>query len=77
MSELMKIMGEEELHWHKRSHERWLLKGGNNTDYFHRIGNGWKRKNTIFSLQDGEHIIVGDRALLDHATNTIRCSLDQ
>jgi hypothetical protein len=31
--ELFKIMDEEELHWYKRSHESWLLKGNNNT-YF-------------------------------------------
>lgn len=67
--ELMKILEEDELYWFKRSHETWLLKGDNNTEYFHRIGNGRKRKNTIFSLQDGNHTIEGDKQLLEHATN--------
>jgi hypothetical protein len=39
-AELLKIMEEEELYWHKRSNENWLLKGDNNTAYFHRKANG-------------------------------------
>jgi hypothetical protein len=30
-AELLKILEEEELYWHKRSNENWLLKGDNNT----------------------------------------------
>lgn len=67
--ELMKILDEEELYWYKRSHETCLHKGDNNTDYFHRIANGKKRKNTIFSLQDGSTTIEGDKNLLNHATS--------
>jgi hypothetical protein len=48
--ELYNILDEEELVWFKRSHEAWLLKGDNNTEYFYRIANGRKRKQTIFSL---------------------------
>lgn len=66
--EFLKILEEEELYWFKRSHETWLLKGDNNTEFFHRIANGEKRKSTIFSLQDGENAITGDEALLKHAT---------
>lgn len=51
-SELLKILEEEELYLFKRSHETWLHKGGNNTDYFHKVANGRKRKNNIFSLMD-------------------------
>jgi hypothetical protein len=40
--ELLKIMEEEELYWHKRSNENWLLKGDNNTAYFHR--KAWKKE---------------------------------
>jgi hypothetical protein len=32
--ELIKILEEEELHWLKRNHETWLLKGNNNTEFF-------------------------------------------
>lgn len=67
-TELLKILEEEELYWFKRSHETWLHKGDNNTDYFHRVANGRKRKNAIHSLQDEDRTIEGDPALLDHAT---------
>jgi hypothetical protein len=47
-AELLKIMEEEELYWHKRSNENWLLKGDNNTSYFHRKANGKKGKIPFF-----------------------------
>jgi hypothetical protein len=56
--ELMKILEEEELYWYKRAHEKWLYEGAHekwlyegdgNTEFFHRVANGRKRKNTIFS----------------------------
>jgi hypothetical protein len=67
-AELMKILDDEELYWYKRCHEIWLLKGENNTEFFHRIANGRKRKQTIFYLQDGEQNISGDENLIRHAT---------
>jgi hypothetical protein len=66
--ELWKILDEEEKYWHKRCHETWMLKGDNNTDCFHKVANGKKRKQTIFSLNDGDKRIVGDDDLLKHAT---------
>jgi hypothetical protein len=66
--ELLKINDEEESYWHKRCHETWLLKEDNNTEFFYRIANGRKRKQTIFYLQDGEETILGDENLLKHAT---------
>lgn len=56
---LFQMLEEEELYWFKRSHERLLHKGDNNTDYFHRITNGRRRRNTIVSLMDGDQIIEG------------------
>ena len=47
--ELLSILEEEELYWFKRSHETWLHKGDNNTEYFHRIANGRKRKKILSS----------------------------
>jgi hypothetical protein len=41
--ELFNILEGEEFIWFK-SHETWFLKGDNNTEYFHRIANGKKRK---------------------------------
>jgi hypothetical protein len=46
---LLHIFEEEELYWFKRSHENWLLKGDNNTVYFHRIANGKKRSKQSIS----------------------------
>lgn len=66
--ELLKILEEEELYWFKRSHETWLHKGDINTDYFHKVANGRKWKNTIFSLMDENQMIQGDKELLEHAT---------
>jgi hypothetical protein len=68
-AEILRSAVEEELYWHKRSNSTWLLKGDNNTDYFHRIANGKKRKNAIFSLQHGEITIEGEKEILVHATN--------
>lgn len=43
-SKLLHILDEEELFWFKRCKENWLLKGDNNTEFFHRVANGKKRK---------------------------------
>lgn len=67
-TELLKLMEEEEIYWHKRANSMWLLKGDCNTAFSHRIANGKKRKNTIFSLKHEEQIIEGDEALVKHAT---------
>jgi exonuclease III len=68
-SELLRIMEEEEIYWHKRSNNNWLLKGDCNTAFFHRVANGKKRKNTIFSLNHNDQVIEGDDALVEHATS--------
>lgn len=66
---LFDIYDEEEEYWQRKAGQNWLQKGDNNTTYFHRIANGRKRKNTIFSLQNGEDVIQGTYALLEHATD--------
>ena len=43
--ELQQLMVNEELYWLQQSHETWLLKGDQNTAFYHRIANGKKRKN--------------------------------
>lgn len=58
---------EQESYWFQRSHETWLLKGDNNTEYFHRCANG-RRKNTVISLEKDGEIIEGDDNLLKHAS---------
>jgi hypothetical protein len=56
--ELLKILGEEE-YWYKRSHENWLLKGDSNTEFFHKVANGKRRKQTIFFLNGGGSVYLG------------------
>ena len=67
-TELLRIIKEEELYWHKRSNSKWLLDGDNNTEFFHRIANGRKRKNTIFSMMNNGSNLEDEAAILDHAT---------
>lgn len=64
----LQLLDQEESYWHARCHEQWLLKGDNNTKYFHKIANGRKRKNTVISLESEGNIIEGDENLLNHAT---------
>jgi hypothetical protein len=66
--DLMQIYELEEDYWHQRGRENWLLKGDNNTEFFHHIANGHRRQRTIFSLQNGDEIIQGTPDLLNHAT---------
>jgi mannosylglycoprotein endo-beta-mannosidase len=65
--ELLVLLEKEEAFWQQRSREKWLLHGDNNTSFFHRIADGRKRKRTIFSLKDGDNVIQGTPALLEHA----------
>jgi hypothetical protein len=43
-TELLRVLEEEELYWHKSSNQNWLLQGDNNTEHFHRYANGKKGK---------------------------------
>jgi len=67
--QILEILTEEELYWCKRAHSTWLLEGDNNTEFFHRVANGRKRKHTIMSLMDGDNVIEGDSDLIAHATD--------
>ena len=68
-SAILRSLEEEELYWFKRSREKWLHEGDSNTEYFHRIANGRRRKKNIVSLKDGDSVIEGTDKLLLHATN--------
>ena len=62
------LLDQEETYWFNRSHEQWLLKGDNDTSYFHRIANGRKSKDMVISLECDGNIIEGNENLLKHAT---------
>jgi hypothetical protein len=49
MCQSLNILVEEELYWYKRSHGKWLLERDGNTEFFHRMANGRKRKKHYFS----------------------------
>jgi hypothetical protein len=53
IKEILALLEQEEDYWLSRCHEHWLLKGDNNTSYFHKIANGRMRKMTIVSLEKG------------------------
>ena len=42
-SEILRLLEEEELYWHKRSNLTWLLKGDNNTGFFSQSSK-WKKE---------------------------------
>jgi hypothetical protein len=69
ISEILRLLEQEELYWYNRSHETWLLQGDLNTKFFHGIASGRKRKNTILSLEHGDVTVEGDENLLAHATD--------
>lgn len=68
MKENLQLLEQEETYWRNRCHEQWLLKGDNNTSYFHKIASGRKRKNKVISLENEGRVIEGDDNLLKHAT---------
>ena len=70
--EMMRLLEEEELYWHKRSNLRWLLEGDNNSEFFHRMANGRKKRNVIVMIEDGDRTIEGNEELLAHPTNCYR-----
>jgi mannosylglycoprotein endo-beta-mannosidase len=48
----------EEVYWRQRSHLTWLLKGYANTDFFHAMANGRKRKCAISRLSTDLRVIL-------------------
>lgn len=68
MCEYLKCLEQEELYWYERRHSNWLLKGDNNTSFFHKCANGRKRKNNIIRLIKDGQTIEGVDNLLQHAT---------
>jgi 4-hydroxyphenylpyruvate dioxygenase-like putative hemolysin len=68
-TEFLRALKEEEMYWHKRSNQNWLLQGDNNTEYFHRFANGKKRKNMIFQIERGDEILHSEKEILAHASD--------
>ena len=75
-SNILKMLEEDELYWFKRSHEKWLHEGDNNTEYFHRIANGGKEKITLSPLKTRMRLLKGLPTLYYMLLNSTRISLD-
>lgn len=63
------LYADKELQWLHQSKEIWLLKGGHNTAYFHRVTNVRKRKKIIYSLDNNGVLVEGTANILKHATD--------
>lgn len=59
-----RLLRQEELKWQQRSKEKDVMKGDNNTRYFHAKANGRRRKNIILSLEQEEGEIKGEEDLM-------------
>lgn len=68
MCKNFKSLEQGETYWYERSHAKRLLKGDNNTSFFHKCASGRKRKNTIISLEKDGEVTEGVENLLQHAT---------
>lgn len=51
LNENLQLLDQEESYWVNRCHETWLLKGDNNTSYFHKIDNGRKKEKHCYILR--------------------------
>jgi len=62
------LLKTEEIKWFERSKTKGLLQGDNNTNYFHMIANGKRRKTRIFRLEQDEGVIEGEENLRNFIT---------
>jgi hypothetical protein len=65
-ADLEHIYEMEELFWHKRCGEMTLLQGDRNTEFFHRMANGRRRKCLILSLEDEGRELTSKEDLKSH-----------
>uniref|UniRef100_J3NFF4 CCHC-type domain-containing protein n=1 Tax=Oryza brachyantha TaxID=4533 RepID=J3NFF4_ORYBR len=63
---LERLYEAEESAWMKISGEQWILEGDRNTDFFHAVANGRKRKCGIHFLEDGDRTITDQVDLNQH-----------
>lgn len=63
------MLREEEIYWIQRSKATTLLKGDNNTKFFHLLASGRNRKTKITQLEQEEGIIIGQNNLKKYITD--------
>lgn len=64
--EMDKIFRLEDIYWRQRAGKNWVLKGDDNTRFFHQFANGRRRKNTIAFLESEHGEIRGQKDITDH-----------
>jgi hypothetical protein len=57
------LLREEEVKWFQRAKTTTILKGDNNTKYFHMVANGKRKKTRIFHLEQDEGVIEGEKPI--------------
>ena len=63
------ILQMDELAWQQKCWKKWILKGDANTDYFHKIANGRRRKNLISCLEGDQGTLTNQEDIVLHITN--------
>jgi hypothetical protein len=65
---ITQFLREEEIKWFQRAKTTKILKGDNNTKYFHMVANGKRRKTRIFRLEQDEGVIEGEEQIKSYIT---------
>jgi len=66
---LAHLLREEEVKWFQRAKTTKLLMGDRNTEYFHAVANGKRRKTRIYGLEQNEGVIEGEDDHKRYITN--------
>jgi hypothetical protein len=62
------LLREEKIKWFQRAKTTKILKGDDNTKYFHMVANGKRRKTRIFRLKQDEGVIEGEEQIKSYIT---------
>lgn len=68
---------EEELYWHTRSKDKRLQEGDPHTKYFHRVATNRAKKQSIQSMQIGDHICHNRQDIQNHIQEFYKALLGQ
>jgi hypothetical protein len=73
---ITQLLREEEVKWFQRAKTNKILKGDNNTKYFHMVANGKRRKTRIFRLEEDEGVIEGEQQIKSYITKYYKSLLE-
>ena len=69
---LAHLLREEEVKWFQRAKTTKLLMGDRNTEYFHAVANGKRRKTRIYRLEQNEGVIEGEENIREYINGYYR-----